>query len=186
MIIKYYNFIKETLESPAIINWSNDTHSMKGTFYVQRFINGAKINLKFVILSRVISTCEDINAWDYKFYWSDGGDIVYSLTGSDKNKFKILSTVVKGFKDLMEKKSPDSIIFKANLKEDSRVKFYNRLMETAKSEYGFKLHKFTYSDTGNLKDSGIAPYLVYILYKNEDHLQRLIEVSKEKSSKSFK
>jgi hypothetical protein len=172
MILKFYNFILETLESPAQINWKNSTNSLKGTFEVQRLIQGAKINYKFVILSKLLKNCEGLNAWDFKFYWNDGGDIIYSLTGFDENKFKILSTVIKGFIDLMETKNPNSIVFRADLSEDSRVKFYNRLTEKAITKYGFKLHKFPFS-TGN------KSYLIYILYKNKDHLPQIINATKQ-------
>jgi len=164
MIWKYERFITETLESPAIIKWSVSQDRMKGKF---------KIGLEdYAIISKLNKGCEDINSWNYKFYWNDGGDIIYSLTGMGKNKFRVMATVVEGFRNLIKTKNPDSIIFHANIDEDSRVKFYNSLMEKAVSEYGFRLHKFPFS-------SGEKKLLAYILYRNPEDLERLKKSAKE-------
>lgn len=158
-----YQSILETLDKPSIINWTIDSHSMRGKFYVNRE--------KYVILSKTNPKCEDINSWNFKFYWNDGGDIIYSLSNLGAGKFKVMATIVEGFKNLMEIKKPDSIIFSANLEEDSRVKLYNRLMEEAISTWGFKLNKFPHQ-------SGDSHLLTYILYKNESELGRLKTAAK--------
>jgi hypothetical protein len=158
MILKFNHFINETFESPVPIKWSVGEDKMKGKFKIgyEDYVITAKINPKL----------KDLNSWYYKFYWNDGGDIIYSLTGIGKDKFRVMATVINGFKDLIEYKKPDSIIFHANLSEDSRVKFYNKLMEKATQQYGYSLEKFP------LKHNKIN-VLTYILYKNKEHLEKL-------------
>lgn len=163
MISKYEQFLYETFESDIPIKWKISDKKMIGRF---------KVGIEeYVIHTKLTPGCEDINSWYFKFYWNDGGEKIYSKTKYIKpslgtNKFKIFATVINGLKYLIKLKNPDSIIFHADIYEDSRVKLYNSLIKKLIDNYPFKLTKFPfqYNDT---------KVLAYILYKNDLYLKRL-------------
>ena len=146
-----YNIFNESLDTPVPIKWSVGSNKIKGSFIVE--------NEKYVIVAKKYKEYQQLNVWNFKFYWKDDIDIIVSLTQMNKGKFKILATIIDGFKYIL-KQNPDGITFLANAEEDSRIKFYNTLCKKAQEIYGLKLSKFlTHTKEGNA--------VAYCLYTDE-------------------
>jgi hypothetical protein len=155
-----FSIFNESLDTPAPIKWSISSNKIKGIFYIGE---EGEYKEKYVIVAKKYPDYQGLNVWNFKFYWNDGGDIIIKLTSLNKGKFKILATIVDGFKYIMSK-MPDAITFMANIEEDSRIKFYNTLCKKAEEKYGLKLSKFI----TKTKDTNFMAYCLYMDDKNKD------------------
>ena len=159
-----YNIFNESLETPAPIKWSVGSNKIKGVFYIGE---EGEYKEKYVIVAKKFPEYQELNVWNFKFYWNDGGDIIVKLTGLNKGKFKILSTIVDGFKYILSKR-PDGITFIADVNEDSRIKFYNTLCKKAEEKYGLKLSKFI----TKTKEGNAMAYCLYNDDRNRDFITK--------------
>jgi hypothetical protein len=169
----FLEFCNESFSSPVPIKWIVTDSTIEGIFYIKQ----TRIDYKNKYVIKAEKIDKDINVWSYKFYWADGGDKIYgsnNLTSMNEGKFKILATVLEGFKYLLKVKYPTSVIFYANLDENdsNRIPLYNDFCKYVEKENGFKTYKIPHKfKRGNV--------MIYILYKNEVELNKVIELSKK-------
>lgn len=148
----FLQYVKETLDSPLIIKWKKYRSGLKGLFNIGYD--------KFVIKCFKLNNNNNTTTYTFKFYLNDGGDIIYSLTGNNTNKFRIITTITDGFKYLMKSENPDVICFASNTAEESRTPFYENLCKRAEKKYNLKLK---INNTGKI--------CIYFLYKKEEDLK---------------
>lgn len=175
-VSNFIEFCNESLDNPLPIKWKIKDIKMVGKFTIEKgtgaeaYYDSDVPDRQYVIVAREAEDM-DISVWRYRFYFNDGGDRIYSLTDFNKDKFKVLSTVADGFKYVNDMKKPDAMVFTSNVSEESRVKLYDSLSSMACKKLGYKLRKY---HTTN----GVG----FILYKNPEHLSKLISLMRRKTT----
>ena len=139
----FFDSIEEAFNNPLEIRWIDKTNIIIGLFHVN--------NRVFQI------NCENKNNnfWKYDFYLMDKDkNLSPELTGLDKDKYRVMPTVKKGFYYLYDNKNPDAIIFGAGDKSRGRKKLY----ESFAQEFALEKNYIFYTKMFNNKQ-------VFILYK---------------------
>lgn len=110
---EYLKTISEAFQNPLHIQWVDKINSLIGLFHVNE--NVYQIN--------AINKGNDI--WKYDFYFfEDNKSFNPSLTGLEKDKYRVLPTVKSGMEYLVNQKKVDAIIFGATDKSSGRKKLY--------------------------------------------------------------
>lgn len=153
----------ETFNNPEQIKWSENKFRIKGVFFVNKE--------KYVIKAIKLKNADKLSLY-FKFYWHDI-DLISTIRGNVKGKFKIISTVLSGVKYIVNTFNPDSFTFGVNLNEDSRIPLYNQLIEDNNNRY--VLYKFN----AETSDGHVRFYVLYKHNNLESIIDSLIKLSKE-------
>lgn len=94
--------------------------------------------------------------------WVDKSD---RLTNFNSGKMSILSAIGDGMNYLIEKKSPNCLIFASLDSSECRKKLYFRYSKEIESEFGFTLNTALFGDKE-----------VFILYRNEINVDDIDKV----------
>lgn len=149
----FFDMTKEAFENPLPIKWVDRSNQLIGLFEV----NGSVYQIN----------CHEKanNIWKYDFYIVEKikNSIVLSpeLTGKEKDKFRVLPTILIGLDYFIKKKSPDSIIMGATDRSKGRKKIYESYLRdiSLKSNYGFYTRVYQSSDDiSDIKQ-------IFVLYK---------------------
>lgn len=144
-IKSFLSSLIESYNTKVDIKWVDKSDRLIGLFSVDE--NVYQINC--------IDRGNDI--WTYKFYLYDQktNELLPELTNFNSGKMSILSAIRDGMDYLIEKKSPNCLIFASLDKSEGRKKLYFRYSKEIESEFGFKLNTALFDDKE-----------VFILYRN--------------------
>lgn len=161
----FFVMLKEAFNSPLPIKWIDNTNELIGLFTIND--NVYQINC--------VEKSDGI--WKYDFYIVEKSDdnIVLSpeLTGKEKDKFRVLPTILNGLDALIEKKSPMSIIVGATDKSRGRKKLYESHLKDLSIKKGYEFYTRVYQSSDDISDTK----QIFVLYKediNKDILSKVI------------
>ena len=167
-------YFLESLDSPLNIWWFIDTDS--------KMIGRFETSKHFYMIE---ATKENKYAWSFKFYLTEHESKIFNtggIKGIEAEKSSVLSTVISGFKEFIQRKNPEIVQFSSTLKdrttqkESGRIKLYNSLSEKAAKLFGYLLIK---TDT---KESSL--YSLYKPYIDKKYLEIAIDKYKRSHPKS--
>lgn len=127
-LIEFINELNESYENPVDINWiKNDNNNLDGEFYID--------DVKYII------ECFDWykNIWSYKFSKIEGDEKIMDLTDDSKRKMRVLSTIRKGMRFLIEEKTPDGLIINVTDSSRGREYLWGRFSKEISDNYEYEI-----------------------------------------------
>lgn len=160
----FFDMTKEAFKNPLPIKWVDKSNQLIGLFSVNNNIYQ-------------INCVEKINnIWKYDFYIVEKmeNNLILSpeLTGKEKDKFRVLPTILVGLDYLILGKSPDSIIIGATDKSKGRKKLYESHLKDLSKKINYEFYTKIYQSSEDISDIK----QIFVLYKKDIDREILSDV----------
>lgn len=140
----YFDRIEESLDSPQKVKWMESDDSLMGFFKVG--------NIKY----RIECIKQIGNNYSYSFSFLNNEKWEYDLNNIGSDGLKVLSTIMYGIDYLYDTFSPNSIIFSAIDKSDTRKRLYKIYCD-----------KFCIKNDYKLSNRGNEDMVMFILFNDK-------------------